>query len=356
MHVQVNKNNVYVSLSDSFTMAHTVVHATWWHSFTWGPAINLPNILLLADPTFVMVSSQHEESRSLYSSYHTSTSAWSPRAHFKVSWGHQSWLSARIFTHVHAWKRLDFRKSVSVPGLVWCWSYSDKLWVGPPKYILNTGSASKITWILIFLLSYLSNNTFINSQFNSIPVFWCNLWMNLHQQIMLSPLGDEPLHPVLTSCILFPSLVSSGVAPLRCALAPLSPSSFKQLADPACRFPHCAYEMGLSHGEKEIHRIRCDIEQGTCSGDAPTSLPTLPLKDLTAQLLRMIRGQRENEWKTSEAGEEGGRSEEVSIKGKEVNKGRGRMMGERGKKNKVRGDKEEVGKQKENGKSKDGTG
>lgn len=31
-------------------------------------------------------------------------------------------------------------------------------------------------------------------------------------------------------------------------------------------------------------------------------------------------------------------------------------MGERGKKNKVRGDKEEVGKQKENGKSKDGTG
>lgn len=230
MRIQVNKNNVYVSLSDSFTMAHTVVHATWWHSFTLGPAINLPNILLLADPTFVMVSSQHEESRSPCSSYHTSTSARSPGAHFKVSWGHQSWLSARIFTHVHAWKRLDFRKSVSVPGLVWCWSYSDKLWAGPPKCILNTGSASKITWRLIFRLSHLSNNTSINSQFNSIPVFWCSLWMNLHQQIMLRPLEDEPFHPVLTSCILFPSLASSGVAPLRCALAPLSPSSFKQLA------------------------------------------------------------------------------------------------------------------------------
>lgn len=52
--------------------------------------------------------SQCEGSRSSYSTYHTSTSSWSPQTLLKRSWGRQPCSSASILTqcwntHVHAW-------------------------------------------------------------------------------------------------------------------------------------------------------------------------------------------------------------------------------------------------------------
>lgn len=67
----------------------------WWPSFTSGLAINLPNLLFLTDALFV---AECEESRPHYSPYHPSTSAWSPRAFLKGSWGHQLQLSASILS------------------------------------------------------------------------------------------------------------------------------------------------------------------------------------------------------------------------------------------------------------------
>lgn len=80
--------------------------------------------------------------------------------------------------------------------------------------------------------------------------------------------------------------------------------------------------MGPSQGENEVGLMCRDSEQGARSGGCSHltfNTPTLPLKGLTARLLRMIRGQRENDWKMSK---EGGRSEEVSIEGKRGGGGR----------------------------------
>lgn len=95
-----------------FSFPYSCVRSTRWPSFASGLAINLPHLPLLADPIFVVESSQCEEAGFLYSPNHASPSTRLHVALHKESWGRPPWLSAstrtRCYdTHVHAWRRLD---------------------------------------------------------------------------------------------------------------------------------------------------------------------------------------------------------------------------------------------------------